>query len=1053
MKKTISFCFLLLALVLSGATAATAATILVTSTADSGVGSLRNAINNASDGDVIRFDPTVNWTERVVTLSSYIWIYTTLSIEGNGVTLSGNNLCGILEVGYSNYSPTVNVSRVHFTNGNVGSYAGGAIYMYHGLLNLQSCIFSNNTALYSGSYGGGGAIHNEYGTLNVSGCTFYNNVAYRGGAISLHSGSAVLIGNLFYGNTAYTNGSVVYKYDCSVISGGYNVYDGSSYSYYSPTFSFNVTGDKQVSSATFNPDDFRPTASGKEILQIIPSGLANFPTTDFYGSPRSPYPTATGAVKAAEYHKVTFDLQTGDSPTTVLVADNMLIPASAIPVRDGFAAIWYTEAEYIHAWDFAHTPVTQDTTLYAQWKAAQTITWNQDLLKITLDTPPIALNATASSELPITYESSNPAVASVAGNVLTIAGEGQCTITAIQAGNDTYQRVAMEKNCGVYAYFAPPVVGAATVSHIGNDSVRVAAAIADAGMPVYTERGFCYGTSSLPSVSGSRKTVAGSETGNFTTTLKSLTPNTMYYVRAYATNPDTTVYGAEAVFVTHNNSGYFQIEGHGIAVSKPSFVKILFSVKDQNGLGEDQLSNEHFEVLDTGEDMMSQSEAFPYIRQMETIPFKIKTILMLDYSLSMDQDNKIQDLKAAAARLIRNKDDRQEFAIYRFASNTTLIQDFTPDTTLLLAAVRGIPELGPNSTNLYGAYIEGIGKLPEEYHSIDSIQQCFMVVFTDGEDTRHNTTLAEAQSSHKDEDVFIIGPNSMNPASVAGLGTFYGINNISEVTEKFTRIQIDMLRDANSNYLLTYMSPRGSGTFPIDVRIRNNTNTHSGTNHYSNSYTTTGMFDAADVIGGVYILPYGEADGQALDLFGLEDGYNFYCGAPGAYDLTFVTYWATLPPVYHWRSSNPEVADVEYDSKSEFEKARLIIKQSAGSATITLVDTANVLCVQNGQASIPPNFAGLYRRTIRVSGMATGIVDDRAGRAPAVSPTIFDRQVQISGAEGSVLKIFNLNGAGVHTQPLVTNDETLRLEHLPAGMYIFCIEQKGETTRTKAIKR
>jgi hypothetical protein len=187
-------------------------------------------------------------------------------------------------------------------------------------------------------------------------------------------------------------------------------------------------------------------------------------------------------------------------------------------------------------------------------------------------------------------------------------------------------------------------------------------------------------------------------------------------------------------------------------------------------------------------------------------------------------------------------------------------------------------------------------------------------------------------------------------------------------------------------------------------------------------------------------------------MFGLEDGYNYFTGAPASYDLNFVTYWATRPPVYHWRSSNPAVADVEYDS-SEFDKARLIIKQNTGLATITLVDTTNYLCVQNGQSSIPPNFAGLYRRTICVSdGSAIIDVNSRGRLAPTVSPAIFDRQVQISGAEGSVLKIFNINGAGVHTQSLVTNDETVRLERLPAGMYIFCIEKKGETTRIKTIK-
>ena len=48
------------------------------------------------------------------------------------------------------------------------------------------------------------------------------------------------------------------------------------------------------------------------------------------------------------------------------------------------------------------------------------------------------LAATASSGLPVTYSSSNPSVATVAGNVLTIVGVGSAEITASQAGNSSF---------------------------------------------------------------------------------------------------------------------------------------------------------------------------------------------------------------------------------------------------------------------------------------------------------------------------------------------------------------------------------------------------------------------------------------------------------------------------------------------------------------------------------------------------------------------------------------------------------------------------------------
>jgi hypothetical protein len=51
---------------------------------------------------------------------------------------------------------------------------------------------------------------------------------------------------------------------------------------------------------------------------------------------------------------------------------------------------------------------------------------------------PITLTGTATSGLPVTYSSSNTAVATVSGSTLTIVGAGSVTITANQAGDATY---------------------------------------------------------------------------------------------------------------------------------------------------------------------------------------------------------------------------------------------------------------------------------------------------------------------------------------------------------------------------------------------------------------------------------------------------------------------------------------------------------------------------------------------------------------------------------------------------------------------------------------
>lgn len=59
------------------------------------------------------------------------------------------------------------------------------------------------------------------------------------------------------------------------------------------------------------------------------------------------------------------------------------------------------------------------------------------------DDAPFELTAMASSNLAVSFTSSNEAVATVSGNTVTIVGAGTTTITARQAGNDTYRAASV----------------------------------------------------------------------------------------------------------------------------------------------------------------------------------------------------------------------------------------------------------------------------------------------------------------------------------------------------------------------------------------------------------------------------------------------------------------------------------------------------------------------------------------------------------------------------------------------------------------------------------
>ncbi len=83
-------------------------------------------------------------------------------------------------------------------------------------------------------------------------------------------------------------------------------------------------------------------------------------------------------------------------------------------------------------------------------KQNQTITWEQNLGTKPIGTEPITLTATTNSGLSLTYTSSDPNVASIDGNVLTIHKTGRANITVSQTGNEDYFPAELTKTIVIY---------------------------------------------------------------------------------------------------------------------------------------------------------------------------------------------------------------------------------------------------------------------------------------------------------------------------------------------------------------------------------------------------------------------------------------------------------------------------------------------------------------------------------------------------------------------------------------------------------------------------
>lgn len=94
-----------------------------------------------------------------------------------------------------------------------------------------------------------------------------------------------------------------------------------------------------------------------------------------------------------------------------------------------------------------------------------------------------------------------------------------------------------------------PILTTTAVSSVTAISCNSGGIITSDGGAAITARGVCYGISQNPIASGNY-TSDGNGTAEFTSLVFDLTPNTTYYVRAYATNSAGTGYGNEISFVT-----------------------------------------------------------------------------------------------------------------------------------------------------------------------------------------------------------------------------------------------------------------------------------------------------------------------------------------------------------------------------------------------------------------------------------------------------------------------------------------------------------------------
>lgn len=217
------------------------APLIVTTTADSGPGSLRDANAVANDGDMIQFDSSLNG-QTILLTSGEILIDKNVTIKGpgpdelavsrdsnaadfrilhvtpnhtvliEGLKISGGRQSGSGTVGGGIYNEqaTLTISNCNVSGNSIGGGFGGGIYS-NGILAIADSTVGPNSAGFQAPFqsGNGSGISSVGPILTIIRSTIANNSAYSiGGGIYCNGAIAIINDSTISGNFAAQGGGI-----------------------------------------------------------------------------------------------------------------------------------------------------------------------------------------------------------------------------------------------------------------------------------------------------------------------------------------------------------------------------------------------------------------------------------------------------------------------------------------------------------------------------------------------------------------------------------------------------------------------------------------------------------------------------------------------------------------------------------------------------------------------------------------------------------------------------------------------------------------------------
>ncbi|MBF0139247.1 MAG: DUF4347 domain-containing protein, partial [Magnetococcales bacterium] len=208
------------------------ANLLVTSTNDSGAGTLRNTVAAAVAGDTIQFDPNLrNGAGQIaITLTTGAITLPNVTVDGDiayaghaldgkaDVTIDGNANKNIFTI--ASGATLKSLTLTHGAGAISGANRfGGEVYITGGTVTITDTSITAGTATF------GGGLRADNATVTLTRCTVSGNTATAAGASGAGGGiytlnsTLTLVDSTISDNTAKTNGGGIYAASSAALSG------------------------------------------------------------------------------------------------------------------------------------------------------------------------------------------------------------------------------------------------------------------------------------------------------------------------------------------------------------------------------------------------------------------------------------------------------------------------------------------------------------------------------------------------------------------------------------------------------------------------------------------------------------------------------------------------------------------------------------------------------------------------------------------------------------------------------------------------------------------